>query len=242
MDNVGDSAQGGNMVTLAVESRGGSELTYQLRKDTITIGASSNNDVVIRAPGVAPQHLVIQRSGDVFTFLTHPRQTVALNGERRSRGVLHVGDRVRIGTSIIAFQGLGSDGVEVVEQGEGAVEAQDVPQPERETPPVRQTDSKRAELVLRSEPHRLAEARRQMVEVFRSGLHTDLLSPLKAFFQTCFPDRQAMLAWIGENGRFEPIVSLWTSDLPRLPDRVFKEMAVGGRFADLHLGSQEILI
>lgn len=230
------------MVTLAVESRGGSELTYQLTKDTITIGASSNNDIVIRAPGVAPQHLVIQRSGDVFTFLTHPRQTVALNGERRSRGVLHVGDRIRIGTSVVAFHGLGADDVQVVEQPEEEVVAEEVRQEEPEAPPARPAGSKRAELLLRSEPHRLADARRQMVEVFRLALHTDLLSPLKAFFESCFPGRQVMLAWIGENGRFEPIVSLWTTDIPRLPDRVFKELAVGGRFATLHLGNQQIVI
>jgi len=230
------------MVTLAVESHGGSELTYQLTKDTIAIGAASGNDVVIRAPGVAPQHLVIQRSGDVFTFLTHPRQTVALNGERRSRGVLHVGDRLRIGTSVIAFRGLGAEAVEVIGHEMETRESEEAPRQKPEAPVKKSSAPGRAELLLRSEPHGIAETRRQMVEVFRAGLHADLLVPLKAFFETCFTGRQAMLAWIGESGRFEPIVSLWTTELPRLPDRVFKELAVGGRFATLHMGSQQILI
>ncbi len=230
------------MVTLAVESSSGSELTYQLAKDSISVGASSRNDVVIRAPGVAPEHLVIQRSGDVFTFLTNRRQTVALNGERRSRGVLRVGDKLRIGTAVIVFHGLGTEDVEVVEREEEVQEpGAPVPEePERTTPPV--PGHGRAELLLRSEAHGLAEVRRQMVEVFRSGLHADLLPPLKAFFEICFAGRQAMLAWAGENGRFEPIVSLWTAEIPRLPDRVFQGLSTGGRFATLHLGSQQILI
>jgi len=83
------------MVTLAIESTTGSDLTYQLTKPVIVIGASGDNDVVLRAPGVAPRHLVIQRNGDVYTFLAQSRQVVVLNGERRSRGVLRVGDRGR---------------------------------------------------------------------------------------------------------------------------------------------------
>jgi len=232
------------MVTLAVESREGSELTYQLTKDSISVGASSANDVVIRAPGVAPQHLIIQRSGEVFTFLTHRRQTVALNGERRSRGVLHVGDRLRIGTAVVIFRGVGEGDVQVVEDEKMIPEAHahDDEDSAAKAPVSTAPASTKARVLLRSEAHTLAGARRQMVEVFRSGLHADLLRPLKAFFETCFPDRQAMLAWIGENGRFEPIVSLWKTEIPRLPDRVFTELAAGGRFATLHVGAAHTLI
>ncbi|NOZ94374.1 MAG: hypothetical protein GXP47_06500 [Acidobacteria bacterium] len=232
------------MVTLAVESSGGNDLTYQLAKDTISIGASSRNDVVIRAPGVAPEHVVIQRSGDVFTFLTSRRQTVALNGERRSRGVLHVGDKLRIGTAVVIFRGLGADDVEIVERHEGCPEGvQDAGgAPDRDIPAEAAPGPAKAELLLRSEAHGLAEVRRQMVEAFREGLRADLLPSLKVFFEISFPGRQAMLAWAGENGRFEPIVSLWTTDIPRLPQRVFNELAAGGRFATLHIGNRETLI
>jgi hypothetical protein len=75
----------------------------------ISVGASSQNDVVLRSPGVAPRHLVIQRNDKVFTFLAQPRQVVVLNGERRSRGVLRVGDRIRIGTATLIFKGVGEE-------------------------------------------------------------------------------------------------------------------------------------
>ena len=67
------------MVTLVIEGKGGSQLTYQLEKQSVSLGASSNNDVVLRLPGVAPQHLVFQRNGKVFTFLGQNRQVVVLN-------------------------------------------------------------------------------------------------------------------------------------------------------------------
>ena len=102
-------------MTLAIEGRGGSELTYELTKPVISIGASSDNDVVIRSPGVAPHHLVIQRNGNVFTFLGQARQHVVLNGERRSRGVLRVGDRIRIGTATLIFKGVGESAVTIAE-------------------------------------------------------------------------------------------------------------------------------
>ena len=56
------------MLTLAIDSGDGSEYRYDLAKEAVSIGASSNNDVVLRSPGVAPVHVVIRRSGDSLTF------------------------------------------------------------------------------------------------------------------------------------------------------------------------------
>jgi len=85
------------MILLSVESDNGTVLTYRLDKTQITVGSSSRNDVVVRSPGVADRHLVIHRANGQFTFVTAERQTVALNGEKRSRGVLNPGDKVRLG-------------------------------------------------------------------------------------------------------------------------------------------------
>jgi len=57
------------MLTLAIDSGDGSELRYDLSKEVVSIGASSNNDVVLRSPGVAPVHFVIRRTGESVTFL-----------------------------------------------------------------------------------------------------------------------------------------------------------------------------
>ena len=97
------------MLTLAIDTGDGSELRYDLAKDTVSIGASGNNDVVLRSPGVAPVHVVIRRTGDSLTFFGQPRQIVLLNGEKRSRGVLNEGDRLRIGTAtVLILEEVGS--------------------------------------------------------------------------------------------------------------------------------------
>ena len=229
------------MVTLAIEGNGGSELTYQLVKQVISIGASSQNDVVLRSPGVAPRHLVIQRNDNVFTFLAQPRQVVVLNGERRSRGVLRVGDRIRIGTATLIFKGVGEEEPEIElvsdERREEPADAS-VSAPAEAVRPSRA----RSEVVLYSEPNRLAEARQHMVEIFRAGVRSDLVPSLRTFLGNFFEGRQAMLAWLDEDGRFQPIVSQWTGEVPRLPARTFDELGTSGRYAVLRLAGRQLLI
>jgi len=230
------------MVTLAIEGEGGSELTYHLAKQMISIGAASQNDVVLRAPGVAPRHLVIQRNGAVYTFVAQHRQVVVLNGERRSRGVLRVGDRLRIGTSTLIFKGLEENDLTV--DAEVAEVAETAENSDRSTPvTATRADGGRtkSEVALYSEPHRLAAARRQMVDIFGGSVRSDLIPPLVTFFEQFFPERQAMVAWLSEDGRFEPLASRWTAELPRFPPRTFSELG-GGRFAIVRLGTRRILV
>jgi len=227
------------MVTLVIEGKGGSQLTYQLEKQSVSVGASSHNDVVLRLPGVAPQHIVIQRNGKVFTFLGQNRQVVVLNGERRSRGVLKVGDKLRIGTATIIFKGSdeGETDVEVVEgtldRGAGD-----------ESKPVSSASEgkERSEIILFREPHRLSDARTQLVEMFRSRMRSDLVPSLRTFFATAFADRKALLALVDDEGHFQPVISQWEGDLPRLPARTFSELASAGRYAVLRLVGQLLLV
>ncbi len=225
------------MVTMAIEGSGGSEVLYEVAKDVFSIGASSSNDIVIRAPGVAPHHLTIQCKGDVFTFLGQSRQVAVLNGERRSRGVLRVGDRIRIGTATLVFKGADSGASSDVEFIEEA--AREAPKDGAPPPPKREG---RSEVVLYSEPSRLAAARNRIVEVFRSGVRSDLLPCLRLLLADVFPSRQGMLTRVDSSGRFAPLASQWTGDLPRLPLRTFAELGEGNRYALLRLGSRQLLI
>jgi len=227
------------MVTLIIEGTGGSQLTYQLEKQAISVGASSKNDVVLRVPGVAPQHLIIQRNGKVFTFLGQHRQVVVLNGERRSRGVLKIGDKFRIGTATIIFKGSDEnetdvDVVEAPEEGPsiGATTGRSAPADTR----------RRSEIVLFREPHRLSDARHQIVDVFRSRIRSDIVPSLRALFASIFKDRKALLALIDEEGQFQPVASQWEGNLPKLPSRTFDELQETGRYAVLRLVGKEMLI
>jgi len=228
------------MVTLTIDTGSGSELTHEIAKDTVSIGASSGNDVVLRAPGVAPVHLVIRRTGDTLTFLGQQRQIVLLNGERRSRGVLMIGDRIRVGTATVtvaegsrqdADGGVAETGAEAVEE---MVSGAD-PQTAGEAKP-------RSEVVLYNEPERLAEGRRRLLDVFLAGVREDLLVSLEGFFDGVFPGRRSLLAWLDQKGRLQPIASRWSGALPHLPPRSFAELDRGSRIAVVRGGASEILI
>jgi DNA-binding NtrC family response regulator len=228
------------MVTLTIDTGSGSELTHEIAKDTVSIGASSSNDVVLRAPGVAPVHLVIRSTGDTITFLGQQRQIVLLNGERRSRGVLMIGDRIRVGTATVtiaegscqkADSGVAETGAEAVEETVSAAGPQTV----GEAKP-------RSEVVLYNEPERLAEGRRRLLDVFLAGVREDLLVSLEGFFDGVFPGRRSLLAWLDQKGRLQPIASRWSGALPQLPPRSFAELDRGSRIAVVRGGAREILI
>ncbi len=228
------------MLTLAIDSGDGAELRYDLSKEVVSIGASSSNDVVLRSPGVAPIHFVIRRTGESVTFLGQPRQIVLLNGERRSRGVLTEGDRLRIGTATVVILSTTEEATEVdgKEAGSSAMQQPTVG-PESEAVEEVKT---RAEVVLYNEPKRLAEARRQLLEVFQSGPHSDLVSSLQELLATVYSGRRALLAWLDQQGVLQPIVSNWTGAVPHLPIRTFAELAHGDRVALIRGSGREVLI
>jgi DNA-binding NtrC family response regulator/pSer/pThr/pTyr-binding forkhead associated (FHA) protein len=228
------------MLALAIDPGDGSELRYDLSKEVVSIGASSSNDVVLRSPGVAPVHFVIRRSGESVTFLGQPRQIVLLNGERRSRGVLTGGDRLKIGTATVVILSTTEEVVELnsKEAGSSAVKQ---PAVGSEAEAVDEVKT-RAEVVLYNEPKRLAEARRQLLEVFQSGLDSDLVSSLQNYLATVFEGRRALLAWLDHQGVLQPIVSNWTGAVPQLPIRTFAELAHGDRVAMLRGSGREALI
>ena len=228
------------MLALAIDPGDGSELRYDLSKEVVSIGASSSNDVVLRSPGVAPVHFVIRRTGESVTFLGQPRQIVLLNGERRSRGVLTGGDRLKIGTATVVILSTTDEVVEPNSKEAGS-SAEKQPAVGSEAEAVGEVKT-RAEVVLYNEPKRLAEARRQLLEVFQSGLDSDLVSSLQNYLATVFEGRRALLAWLDHQGVLQPIVSNWTGAVPQLPIRTFAELAHGDRVAMLRGSGREALI
>jgi DNA-binding NtrC family response regulator len=228
------------MVTLTIDTGSGSELTYEVAKDTVSIGASTGNDVVLRAPGVAPVHVVIRRMGDTLTFLGQQRQIVLLNGERRSRGVLRVGDRIRVGTATLTIAEGHLDDAEggvaeaVAKAGDEPVSGVDIENTDEAKP--------RSEVVVYHEPERLAEGRRRLLDVFVAGVREDLLPSLESFFDGVFSGRRTLLAWLDQKGRLQPIASRWSGAMPQLPPRSFAELDRGSRIAVVRGGACEILI
>lgn len=209
------------MVLLSVESESGAVLTYRLAKTQISVGSSSRNDVVVRSPGVGERHLAIHNNGELFTFVTVDRQTVVLNGERRARGVLNPGDKLRMGSITLIFRGT-EVGVDLVEEPVRA----DV----EEMPAAPRSGSE--PLSFRNDPAGFAEARAKLVELFlRPG--ADRLQGVVGVLREALPDAEVAIVAPGEGETPVALSSVWTGELPRLPRRAFAELSAPGRYAVL---------
>ncbi len=228
------------MATLIIDTGSGPELRFEIRKESISIGASAANDVVLRVPGVAPNHVVIRRSGSRFTFLGQQRQVVLVNGKRRARGVIDDGDKIRVGTATLVVENMAAEAAELDEAAlHPGVDEPSSPPSETETvEPSRQ----RAEVVLFNEPTRLAAGRRQLLEIFRGGAQADMATTLEGFFESSYPARRCMIAWLDQQGLLQPIVSRWSGNTPQLPARTFSELDRGDRVAVLRGSGPDLLI
>lgn len=209
------------MVLLSLESENGAVLTYRLSKVQISVGSSSRNDVVIKSPGVAERHLTIGRSGEVFTFVTVDRQTVVLNGERRSRGVLNPGDRLRIGGATLVFRGADSVGMESVE---------DAPVPA--VAPGSPARDGGDGFTLRSDPAGYSDFRRRIVDLMREPRFASLQQAV-AVIHEALPNLDLAVLEFSERGVPVALTSIWTGELPQVRPERIEELKAAGRFGVL---------
>lgn len=207
------------MLLLSVESEHGATLTYRLQKTRIAVGSAPTNDVVVTGPGVGDRHLIIQRSGEAFTFVTAERQTVVLNGERRSRGVLNPGDRLRLGSVTLIFRG--------VVGGELAFAEEEQPKPVKAHVPTAES------VVVRPEPGGFSQARMRLVELFAQN-RPDRTHQLIEVLRDAVREAEFALVIPREGGgsAAEGVVlaSIWSGELPDVPGPVLRELAAPGKF------------
>ncbi|MGE5236605.1 MAG: helix-turn-helix domain-containing protein [Acidobacteriota bacterium] len=220
------------MVLLSVESENGAVLTYRLAKSQITVGSSSRNDVVVRAAGVGDRHLVIHRNNDVFTFVTVERQTVVLNGERRSRGVLNPGDRIRVAGTTLVFRG-----------GEAGNPAGLIEVSPSVAPAPREDDAGPAagSFSLRPDPIGFGEARERFVELFREA-RGDRLRQVVGLLRETLPEAEFAIVAPGDGDETVALTSVWSGELPRVPRRMLGELTVLGRYAVVSSGGGTLAV
>ncbi len=225
------------MATLIIDTGTGSELDFEIGSRGVSIGASADNDVVLRAPGVAPHHLVIRRSGDRYTFLAQQRQVVLVNGTRRARGVLDDGDRIRVGTATLSLRDTAPDDQAdetVVTEDDGEVRTAQNADGEASRP--------RADMLVFREPARLSEARRQLLETFRESATAETRHRLESSLESAFEGRRCVLAWLDPQGELQPIIASGRGEVPQVPERTFAELDRGNRIALLRIADQQVLV
>jgi Bacterial regulatory protein, Fis family len=90
------------MLNLEVRKKVGGGEVHRLDGAAITIGASSGNEVVVRARGVAGRHVRIsQREGAYHLDLYKGAGLISVNGREFGGGPIGVGDRITIGEATI---------------------------------------------------------------------------------------------------------------------------------------------
>ena len=210
------------MLLLSVESESGAVLTYRLQKPQITVGSSSKNDVVVRMPGIGDRHLVIFNTPNGLTFVTVDRQTVVLNGERRSRGVLSPGDRLRLGGSTLVLQGADDSPPEPKSAAATGGQAS----PARPTRPAPETFS------IVSDSLGLTQSRTAILDLLLDP-PADLLHRLVAVLRDALPSVEVGIVIPCDGDRPVVLASSWTGAFPRLRPGLSHELAVPGQYAVL---------
>ncbi len=92
------------MLHLEVRKRTGGAEVLRVGGGAVTVGASSGNEVVVRARGVAGRHLrILERDGGYYLDLFKGVDPVSVNGRAFLGGPVAVGDRIAIGEATITL-------------------------------------------------------------------------------------------------------------------------------------------
>ncbi len=90
------------MLSLEIRKRTGGAEVHRVQEGAVTVGASSGNEVVVRARGVAGRHVrIFERDGRYHLDLYKGVNAVTVNGREFSGGPISPGDRITIGEATI---------------------------------------------------------------------------------------------------------------------------------------------
>jgi hypothetical protein len=203
------------MLNLEVRKRAGGGEVHRLDGAAITIGASSGNEVVVRARGVAGRHVRIsEREGAYHLDLYKGAGGISVNGHDFDGGTIGIGDRITIGeATITVLNAQPTVSRMVLDPRPPAVSI--APMPAAVTP---STEVEFRDL-------RLAAYRICRDSATREELATELTD----FLDREFPPTEWAVGEFSLNG-FRPLASTFR-ETPALPPRVLDDARAGERLA-----------
>src|SRR6266508_5189448 len=90
------------MLNLEVRKKTGGAEMHRVDGDAVTVGASSGNEIVVRARGVAGRHVrIFEKDGGYHLGLYKGVDAIWLNGRQFEGGPISPGDRIMIGEATI---------------------------------------------------------------------------------------------------------------------------------------------
>lgn len=202
------------MLNLEVRKKTGGTELHRINGGAVTVGASSGNEVVVRARGVAGRHVrIFEKDGGYHLDLFKGVEAVTLNGQTFAGGPIAPGDRITIGEATITITTA--------------------------RPPMRQTPIQELRLSDTATPPAAPAAPTTEVE-YRSlrlavyGLcresrsAEEFATALVDFFDREFPPSEWAVGEFSVANGFRPLASTFLES-PALPPRVLEDIASGER-------------
>jgi regulatory Fis family protein/FHA domain-containing protein len=204
------------MLNLEVRKRAGGGEVHRLDGAAITIGASSGNEVVVRARGVAGRHVRIsEKEGAYHLDLYKGAGGVSLNGHEFVGGPIGIGDRITIGEATITVLNAQPTVSRMVLDPRPAVSTAPLAPP-APVPPSTEVEFRD----LRLTAYRLCRD---------SATREELATELTDFLDREFPPTEWAIGEFSVSG-FRPLASTFR-ETPALPPRVLDDARAGERLA-----------
>ena len=202
------------MLNLEVRKRAGGGEVHRLDGAAITIGASSGNEVVVRARGVAGRHVRIsEKEGAYHLDLYKGAGGISVNGHDFGGGPIGIGDRITIGEATITVLNAQPTVSRMVLDPRPAVATAPAVAPATPSTEVEFRD-------LRLAAYRLCRD---------SATREELATELTDFLDREFPPTEWAVGEFSVNG-FRPLASTFR-ETPALPPRVLEDARAGERLA-----------
>jgi hypothetical protein len=201
------------MLNLEVRKRIGGGEVHRCNGAAITIGASSGNEVVVRARGVAGRHVRIsEREGQYHLDLYTGAGLISVNGREFGGGPIGTGDRITIGEATITVLNAQPTVIPVLAEAPASVEAASIPS----ALPATEVEFR----ALRLAAYRLCRDSRSREE---------MATELTDFLDRELPPTEWAVGEFSLNG-FRPLASTFR-ETPAIPPRVVEEARGGERVA-----------
>ena len=214
------------MLSLEVRKRTGGAEVHRVDTDALTVGASSGNEVVVRARGVAGRHIrLFERNGGYHLDLFKGIETVQVNGRDFFGGAIAAGDRITIGEATITVVDAapaGRPAAEIEEPTGDTLSPVGIPGPPPATPtavtiPVTEVEYRS----LRVAAYRICRA---------SGSPEDLATELTDFLDRELPPSEWAVGEFSAAAGFRPLASTFREN-PMLPPRMVQDLRSGERLS-----------
>jgi len=210
------------MLTLEVRRRPGTGAEmHRVAGASATVGASSGNEVVVRARGVYGRHLrLLEREGAYHLDLFRGIGAVQVNGREFFGGAIAAGDRITIGEATITVVDA-APSMRPAPVGE-------IPRGDSIAPPQPAASASPALPVTEVEYRGLRLAANRLCREARSP--EDLATELTDFLDRELPPSEWAVGEFSETSGFRPLASTFREN-PMLPPRMVQEIRAGERLA-----------